>query len=130
MRHRSPLPSVFATLVCVALMGCLLQSACTKSQRVDTLHASLVSLNAARDGFTSWDREHQQQIVDQATNRDDAVNALESYRDRRKPVAESFEVAYRALALAATQTDDPSLNAALASSRDLVDAVKALIGGK
>ncbi len=128
--HNLPRPSVFASLVCVALLGCMLQSACTKNQRVDTLRTSLISLNAARDGFTSWDRDHQQQIVNQATNRDDAVKALESYRDRRKPVAESFEVAYRALALAATQTDDPSLTAALESSRQLVDAVKALIGGK
>ncbi len=127
--HNLPRPSVFASLVCVALLGCML-SACTKNQRVDTLRTSLISLNAARDGFTSWDRDHQQQIVNQATNRDDAVKALESYRDRRKPVAESFEVAYRALALAATQTDDPSLTAALESSRQLVDAVKALIGGK
>jgi hypothetical protein len=130
VHHRFPRPSVFASLVCVALLGCMMQSACTKSQRTDTLRTSLISLNAARDGFTSWDREHQQQIVDQSASRDEALKALETYRDRRKTVADGFEVAYRALALAATQTDDPSLNAALASSRDLVDAVKALIGGK
>lgn len=128
--HHRPRPSVFAMLACMALLGCMLQSSCTKSQRTDTLRTSLISLNAARDGFTSWDRDHQQQIVDQSDSRDEALKALESYRDRRKPVAESFEVAYRALALAATQTDEPSLNAAIASSRELIDAVKALIGGK
>ena len=106
-----------------------LVAACNQSQRSDTLHTAVVSVNAARDGFVAWDREHQQTIVDQATTHDDGAKALSDYRFKRQPVMDTFEVAYRALALAATQTDDPSLKTALAVSGDLIDAVKKLMGG-
>lgn len=128
MQNKSPIAIYFLSLVCLALFTTSTMSACNKSQRTDTLHAALVSVNAARDGFIAWDREHQQTIVDQASTKEDAFKALESYRTARQPVMDSFEVAYRALALAATQTDDPSLQAALALSGDLIDAVKKLMG--
>jgi hypothetical protein len=116
-----------AHLAILALL-CALVGACTKSERTDTLRASLIAVNAARDGFTSWDRQHQQGIVEAATSRDAVQAALEHYREQRTPVVSGFEMAYRALAVAATQTDDPSLQRALASSSQLIDAVKQLIG--
>lgn len=134
MNRRMSAIALYRVLAIVELVGVLLlatslTSACTQSQRTDTLHSAVVSVNAARDGFVAWDREHQQTIVDQATTHDDGVKALSDYRVKRQPVMDSFEVAYRALALAATQTDDPSLKAALAMSGDLIDAVKKLMGG-
>lgn len=127
--NRSPLTAYFLSLVCIALFSTSLMSACSKSQRADTLHASVVSVNAARDGFVAWDREHQQSIVDHATSHEDGVAALATYRSKRGPIMDTFEVAYRALAVAATQTDDPSLKAALAVSADLIDAITALTKG-
>jgi hypothetical protein len=122
MRH----PISAAILVLATL--CALAGACTKNERTDTLRASLIAVNAARDGFTTWDRQHQQALAESATTREAGEAALERYREQRKPVISGFEVAYRALAVAATQTDDPSLQRALAGSKDLVDAVKQLIG--
>jgi outer membrane murein-binding lipoprotein Lpp len=119
----------FLSLVCVALFATSLMSACTKSQRVDTLRSTVVSVNAARDGFIAWDREHQQSIVDHAASREDGAAALATYRTKREPIMITFEVAYRALAVAATQTDDLSLKSALSVSGDLIDAIKALMKG-
>jgi hypothetical protein len=126
---RSPL-SVFASAVCLLLFVSMALSACNRSQRVDTIRTTLLAVNAARDGFTSWDSQHQQVIVGGATTRDAAQQALDAYRNERKPVADGFELAYRTLAVAATQTDDFSLKAALSTASDLIDKVTAMIGAK
>lgn len=127
--HRYPIAAYFLLVVCSALFATSLMASCTSSQRADTIHAAVISVDAARDGFVAWDRDHQQSLIDQSTSRDIGLKALASYRDQRQPIMDTFEVAYRALALAATQTDDPSLKAALSSAGDIVDAVKKLMGG-
>lgn len=116
-------------MICLLLFGCSVMGACNRSQRTDTLRAGIVSVNAARDGFLQWDRIHQRDIVAAATSRDDAERQLASYQHDREPILNGFQVAYRALALAATQSDDPSLKLALASVGELVDAVHAMLHG-
>ena len=130
-RSVAPTPSTAYGLavVCLLLFGCAMMGACNRSQRTDTLRASIISVNAARDGFLQWDRTHQHELVAAATSRDQAEQSLATYRREREPVVNGFEVAYRALALAATQTDDPSLKVALTTAGELVDAVRAMIHG-
>lgn len=125
-----PMNPVCFILVWACVVLFVSSVSCSKSTRTDTLRASVVAVNAARDGFASWDRQHQQEIVEHAPTREEAEGALTTYRDRRVPVVDGFETAYRALAIAATQTDDPSLKSALAVSGELVDAIKRLMGGQ
>lgn len=124
---RSPVTAYLTSITCLLLFACTLGAACSKSQRQDTLRASLVTVNAARDGFTTWDVEHQQHLVEVAVDRETAVKAVSEYRAAtQKPIVDGFTVAYRALAVAATQTDEPSLKAAIVSVTELVDAVRTL----
>lgn len=128
MRHMRPIfPVLSIYLVMFGL--CISAAACTKNQRIKTIHASLVSVNAARDGFVAWDRQHQTAIVDKATSREQAERELAAYRTRRELVERGVEVTYRAFAVAATQTDDLSLRAALETGAALVEAIKQLRGG-
>lgn len=113
--------------LCLLLQG---SAGCTRSQRETTLHATLVSVNAARDGFSSWDREHALAIVDAAKTREQATTEVSAYREWRQQITASFEVAYRLLAVAATQTDKPSLDAAVAHAGALVEAIEKLISIK
>jgi hypothetical protein len=104
--------------------------ACSSSnKRTNSISASLVAVNAARDGFTSWDRDHQVALVDKATTREESDKALASYHLQRIPVVASFEVAYRALAVAAVGNDEGSLAAAIDAAQKLIEAVKQLRGG-
>jgi len=128
-RSRPPLSAYFILLLTLLLLFASSVS-CTKNRRQETLHDSIVAVNAARDGLTAWDRNHQQEIVDKATSREDGEAQLAAYRERRKTVADSFELAYRLIAVAATQNDDPSLKAALTAAAEIVDAAKKLIGGQ
>ena len=106
----------------------LVASSCTPNKRTKTLHATLVAVNAARDGFTAWDREHQASLARTLPSREAIDQALDAYHAKRRPVVDSFEVAYRALAVAATQTDDMSLKTALDGARELLTALQKLVG--
>jgi hypothetical protein len=128
---RSHMPAFLLYLgvffACIGLAAA--PAACTKNQRVNTIQTSLVAVNVARDGFTAWDLQHQSAIVDAASSRDEAEQKIAAYKAARDPVIAGFEIAYRALAMAATQTDDSSLAVALKASSDLFLAVKQLRGG-
>jgi hypothetical protein len=125
---RPPLPACL--LLFVVLMGLSVSSmtACNQNQRNDTIHASLLTVNAARDGYVSWDLDQQKAIIAAAASRDNAVAAIAKYRETRQATLNRFELAYRLLAVAATQTDSLSLSAALSQAGDLVDAISTLLG--
>lgn len=121
--------STIVPLLLVTLLGGAAlagSTGCTSSQRIDTIRNSLVAVNAARDGFTAWDGQHQRDLVKRAATRVEAEAAIAAYHQGRQPVLDGFELAYRLLALAATQNDDPSLNAALLQVSTIVDLVKRL----
>lgn len=101
-------------------------SGCSSNARIDSIHASLVAVDAARDGFVVYDRQHQDDIVDHATSREDGVSKLVAYRKDREAILNGFEIAYRLLATAATQNDDQSLSAALRAAGDLVSRIKGI----
>lgn len=123
----SPIASYFLSLVCFVLFASQLGAACSNAQRHDTIHASLVSVNAARDGFLAWDRRHQQTIIDRAASREDAKRELGDYRATQTQVTEWFAVVYQALATAATENDEPSLTAAVHAATDIVGKIADLI---
>jgi hypothetical protein len=128
----APLSSLVFLLLtiglCVSLVA--IPTACSGNKRQDTLRATVIGVNAARDGFTNWDAAHQKTIVEKATSREEGEAQLVAYREKRAPIVATFEVVYRAIALAATQTDDPSLRSAVAAGAALLEAIQTLTGGK
>lgn len=120
-------PVVIALLLAGVVLGAA--PGCGASQRTNAIHASVIAVDAARDGFVAYDAAHQHQIVDQATSLETGRADLAAYRAKRDPVVNAFIIAYRALALAATQTDDPSLTAALAKAAELLQSIEKLKGG-
>jgi len=131
MTRRSPLSAiVLLGLACFVLFVTSLQAACTKAQRQDTLRASLLSVNAARDSFVAWDLAHQQGLVDRATTREEATQAVSEYRVTQGKVTEWFATAYQALAVAATQSDDASFTQAVDAVRELLRDLQQVIGSK
>lgn len=120
--------TTIAPLLVFALLGGALagSAGCTSTQRIDTIRNSLVGVNAARDGFTTWDGQHQHDLVAHAASRVEAEAAIASYHQGRQSVLDGFELAYRLIALAATQNDDPSVQAALTQAGAIIDLVKRL----
>jgi hypothetical protein len=109
------------------LVLALAVAACGASARDQAIHATLVSVNAARDGFSEWDRRKQQSIVEAATSLDDGKAKLVDYRRKREPVVDGFVATYRAIAIAAVVSDDPtSLATLLEVARRLSEALVGL----
>ena len=129
--RRNPLGASAALIILIGWFGFSFvgMTACGANKRQDTLRSTLVGLRAARDGFTAWDLSHQKSIVEAATSREEAESKVAAYRERRTSILSSFEAAYLALALAATQSDDPSLKSALVMSAELLDVLRALMVG-
>lgn len=97
----------------IALVFMLAATACgagaSRERAAGALGTTLVAINAARDSFAAWDREHQQGIVDDAVTGPEAESRVRAYRVRRVKVAQAFLGAYAALVVA---------NAALAATGD------------
>lgn len=101
---------------------------CGDGARMKALNQSLTALNAARDGFVTWDQGHQEQIVDGAKTFEEGDAALQAYYKDRAPVVAGFEAAYRVLAIAAF---DPTAGNALkvyVQLLELWDLLKQLTG--
>lgn len=124
-RHRLPAAPIGSYLVMflVCMITTISLLACTQDQRQSTIRNTLVTVNAARDGFTTWDRSQQDQIVKDATSREEGVAKLTAYRAERADVVADFEIVYRALAVAATQVDELSLKNAQAAASELIAAI-------
>ena len=123
MLQRNQITWPLAAIISLGLAIISVGSAYTKNQRLSTIHASLVSVNTARDEFASWDLEHQRRLLQEAATREEALAKIGTYEDRRRVVEHSFELAYRALALAATQADEASMSAAVSSVRSLDESI-------
>ncbi len=117
------------TLYIAVFLGWLTMAGCGAAQRTKTIQTSILTVNAARDGWFAWDRAHEHQIVEHAATREDVERDLADYRAKSNPIYATFEVAYKGLAVAATQTDSPSLSAALVTVLQLVESIKKLTGG-
>lgn len=72
-------------------------------QRADRgLAIALQATSAARDGFTAWDKAHQDQIVRDAESLEAGKAALAHYWTQREPVLKAFVLAYSSIALASS----------------------------
>lgn len=122
-----------AALISLFLAFIAVNSACTKNQRLSTIRATLVSVNTTRDEFSAWDLDHQREIYKAVLaaggTKDDALAKIAAYEDKRRKVVDSFELTYKALALAATQTDGASFTAAIDAAKELIDSVNKLRSG-
>ncbi len=125
--HRVPGSAYFILLLtCLTLVT--MSVSCSKNQRNDTLHGSLVTVDTAYDRFIDWNAAHEQDLAKAAPTRELAEKAVADYQAKRQPVLDGIHVVYKLLALAATQTDDPSFKRAVAAAADLVRAIHALMG--
>ena len=111
------------------LLGALAPTgACTPSARKTALKTSLVSLDAAREGFVQWDKHKQTTIVADATSLEDGKTALTIHRNKRAPIIEAFTLAYSALALAALDDNSERLTEAINAAASVYRLIKAVTG--
>ena len=96
---------------------------CTGNKRQDTLRASIITLDATRDGFFEWDLQHQTAIVEKAATKDEAHKAIDDYRRQKEVVLKLIVLAYRAVGFASTHDDEASLQAAEAAAKKLFDGI-------
>lgn len=120
MKHST---AILVPIVLLALTACPGPDA-----RQKALQTSLVALNAARDGFLSWDGNHQQQIVREATSLENGQAALSEYRTRRESVVQGFTVAYSALAAAALEKSAAMILEAATAAKEVYTLIKMLTG--
>jgi hypothetical protein len=127
--HMRPLTPALVIYLCAFLACAAITGACGASQRTKTLHATLVAVNTARDGFEVWDLAHQRSLLSSSTTQEDYQARVTAYHERRASVIAAFELAYHALASASVQGDQPSLRSALEQSASLLTLVKTITGG-
>lgn len=102
-------------------------AACATSTRNKTLSIALTAVDASAAAFTSYNRSHQEALVDEAQSYDDGLSRLNAWHQQREPVLDSIRVAYRLIA-AATLDKDASLADVIAAVESLVGAVEQLTG--
>lgn len=110
---------VAGVVVLLALIG-----ACGTT-REEVLGRTLQGVNAARDGFVQFDKEHQDLIVEKAETFEEGEANLRVYRDKREVVTSAFIVAYSAIAAAAIDvSDEVVFDEAINSAKDLYYAIR------
>lgn len=110
----------------IALLLAFVLAACGANARDTTIKDTFVLLNAARDGFESWNKSHEATIVANAASVPDGQAKLAAYRKKVQPILDGAEAAYDALKLAAAATDQVSLDNAVAAAANLVATITAI----
>ena len=116
------LPFLLVCNIVALILLVFTQGGCGASARDKALSSTLVAVNSARDSFTTWDLAHQDEILAGSTSMEDSGKKLDVYRAARKVVEHAFEVAYRALALAAIDEKTP-LPTAVGAAAALATAI-------
>lgn len=123
--------SLVMLLVCATAIPTAV-TACSGTQRTDTINAALVTVDAARDGLVAYDAKAQFALVGSAASRDDATGKLAAYRNARDAAtgpAGLLATAYRAIAAAATANDDPSIAGMKSAIAQFLSTVAPYLGG-
>lgn len=98
--------------------------ACGASRREKTIRATLVTVNASRDGLLKLDENLQATIVHDAASLEAGKTALAKHREQREVVLKAFVAAYHAIAAAILlNDDDKSLSDVLRAAKLLKDAI-------
>lgn len=120
-----------AAMLAVLLLGAvaLPQTGCAASTRESTIHAAMVTVDASKEAYVTYDAHAQDEIVSKATSLEGGRTQLTEYRSRRSKVVKAFVVAYQAIATAAQLNDDRSLASVMAAVSDVIATVRALTGG-
>lgn len=119
------LETMLAVLLCGVLAGGLV--ACGASARTKVLQTNLFALNTARDTVLEVSKTREQQIVADATSKEEGRAALDAWRDKVDPVVEALAKGYRMIAAAALLSDAESASeagAAVVSALALVRSLK------
>jgi len=107
---RFKLNPIVSILIALSLFACG-QNAQLK--RNSSLIVALTTVDAARDSFIAWDREHQETIVKNATSKEDAEAKLTAYRKKQAEISSLFKSAYDTMKAAAEINNDQSMKAML-----------------
>jgi hypothetical protein len=103
---RSSVSAVAWALILTMVIGC------GASARDTAIRATFVTVNSVRDGFTTFDKDRQAQIVAAATSAEGGVAALAAYRVERDQLLVILDDVYHALTLAIIGSDAASLTSA------------------
>jgi|HubBroStandDraft_6_1064221.scaffolds.fasta_scaffold238091_2 hypothetical protein len=112
-------------LTVLILVACL-PFACSPSSQQKAISTTLTAVNAASAAFVTFDSQHQQDIVSQATSKEAGQAALASYRAEQTKVATLFAGAYRAIAAAATVVNSPNIDGMIAAAALVAQELQSL----
>ena len=112
-------------LAAIGVILCWLAS-CAPSTRQTTISATLTALDTGRVAYVTYDGAHQKDLVDKASSREAAMQALVDYRQTQSKVEAAFAVGYRAVAVAQQLQDDQSFQSMLAAALIVADELKQL----
>ena len=99
---------------------------CGASAQQKALHATYLGVKAAEAGFVEWDAHHQDEIVAKAKSLTDGAAALQRYRLKRDPVLQAFIAVYQLLYVAASDTTQERLDAAIGAAQRLYNLIETL----
>lgn len=122
---------MMVVLAVLAIGALTFAPACTHNDRTDTISATLLTVDAARDGLVAYDAKEQLALVGSAASRDDATTKLAAYRNARDAAtgpAGLLATAYRGIAAAATANDATSLAAMQTAVAQFLAAVTPYLG--
>ena len=111
-------------LLCLALV------ACGASKQESTMKAALVTADAARSAFLTYDAQHQAAIVAAAPSKQVGADALLAWRKEQAMVTLAIDSVYRAIAVYAVLKDDPTSLQNLNSAIGLLASELAAAGVK
>jgi hypothetical protein len=109
----------------IALLAVLL-AACSLSAQQKALHATYIGVKAAEAGFDTWNHDHQAEIVAKAPSLAAGEKALDAYHVQREPVLQAFIAVYQLLYLAASDTNQERIDAAISAAKTLYDLIETL----
>jgi hypothetical protein len=112
----------------LAIFSLLVLTGCPDAHQ-KVLRGTLSGLNTARDGFVTWDMSHQSDLVEKAVTLEDGQNKLREYRQSREKVVYAFEVAYKALAIAALDPSTVTVATVITAAKDVYDLIVLLKNG-
>lgn len=125
MTHSQPRTRIVTRAIGVLVVGTLF-ALCACAPHQAELSAANTVLNAASDGFSAWDEQHQTDIARGAKTLEQGTADLQSYRRKREPILAAFTLAYKTLAAAALSPSDLNVALALSTIQDLKTAVLSL----
>lgn len=117
MKRFMPVVLMYAAICAFCAGLVVIPTSCTSTERTDTLHAAVLVAQGIQDVFLLWDAQHQKDIVAKAVNAAQAEVDLAAYRVIRDKLVAALDLAYQAIALASTENDQPSLDAAIAAAK-------------